>query len=433
MTTVSRINGWRSTTYLTQTILRPSEVSAKPVGPQTIVVQKTETRTTSENIPGWRQRLSQKKDATTSLVGVRYTHSRYPFHFDYRNVREIVGISGIYGLDTQYHPVVNSGTVASRAEQLALQKFTKKARQRLHTWQGGVFAGEFRETVRMLKSPTKRLRSYSANLVESMLNIKRRYRHWKRLAEAGKTTPEVARKMLELKRVVADTWLEWSFGVKPTIQDCNDAVDAFRQMAEGDSGESIRITGSATDADSRRLWSNQSVTFGYSGLSAVARGNIDQDDFASATVRAVWVSQKPSGDMPLPIKFGVDLSSIVPTAYELVPYSWLVDYFTSVGSAIDAWSIRLVDFAWSNRTIRNRRTVKLRDVQWEPANSPFSSGAVDVFGPYLASMSRYEVSRQKGLPPVETAGFYVKVPGTNSTKWLNLAAFLSGISEIKRR
>jgi hypothetical protein len=341
--------------------------------------------------------------------------------------------AGIYGLDTQYHPTSNNATVASLAEQLALQDFTRKARQRLHSWQGGVFAGEFKEMVGLLASPTKRLRVETGNLLESLFVVKRKYLKADDLLELRKINPKKAAQIARgLKNAIADTWLEWSFGVKPTIQDCNDAATAFRRMAKGEHVESIRITGHGSADAYSRLWTAQDYGFGYSGLGAFAQGNVDQYDHCDAMVRAAWVSQAPSGDMPLPMTFGVDLSSIVPTAWELLPWSFLVDYFTSVGSAIDAWSIRLVDFSWCNRTVRNRRTVKLCDLKWEPLNSPFSFGSVWVNGPYIASMSRYEVNRTKGFPPVETAGFYLKVPGVASTKWLNIAALLNGISVLSK-
>jgi hypothetical protein len=58
----------------------------------------------------------------------------------------------------------------------------------------------------------------------------------------------------------------------------------------------------------------------------------------------------PAGEMPLAQRFGLDLSNVAPTIWELVPMSWLFDYFANQNDIIDAWSLRFLDFGWLSQT-----------------------------------------------------------------------------------
>ena len=150
------------------------------------------------------------------------------------------------------------------------------------------------------------------------------------------------------------------------------------------------------------------------------------------TYRGAYVYRRPDGNFGIPELFGVDLSSVAPTSWELIPYSWLVDYFTDVGSAIDAVSIRLVEFGWSNVTVRNSAT----SVWTHPRPTPvFSTGGAwsEFWCPhqYITKGTYRSISRQAGLGELEWYIPQFEMP-KSMAKQLNLAALFSSVLDLKR-
>lgn len=375
-------------------------------------------RVASDNPRDFRALIARGDDATTSLTGRQYLLRRAA----YTEVRIVDPDPRPGKVDNQwlitgrphspsFVPTAINGTLATTAVGAAQTAFTKQTRKRTQQFAGGVFCGELLETVRMLASPAKSLRKEVTNLIQTVLRKKPR---GKKLSPAS------------LRRMVADTWLEWSFGVKPLVQDVNDAATALDRLANGRrNSDLIRVTGDGyAEAYQARGVEDFSLIPGYPG---VLRFRYGWNDRCDVRYRGAIRSANPSGEMPLAMQWGVDASSILPTAWELIPWSFMVDYFTNVGDVIDAWSMRFVDFSWLNRTVRNRRVVK--------QESLMLLLAVDHYGHFTggkASGSSTDVDRAKAnnqfSPPL-----MLQIPGFPSTKWINMAALLNGIAEVKRR
>lgn len=147
---------------------------------------------------------------------------------------------------------------------------------------------------------------------------------------------------------------------------------------------------------------------------------------AQATVRGAWKNSSPSGQMPLPELFGAGVADIVPTAWELIPWSFMVDYFSNIGVVLDAWSMRFVNFAWLNLTVRNSRVVQAGGLRTD--HNPFVGSDIIVQNESPVRRVRYvvkTVSREKVDNQFETE-LMVRIPGFPETnKWLNIAALLA--------
>jgi hypothetical protein len=57
-----------------------------------------------------------------------------------------------------------------------------------------------------------------------------------------------------------------------------------------------------------------------------------------------------------------------PTAWDLIPYSWMVDYFVNIGDIISALSFPTSQLAWGCRTIRTEKVVEYSDIQFAVPN-----------------------------------------------------------------
>jgi hypothetical protein len=362
------------------------------------------------------------------MVAVRKTLSTWPIEYHYTDNGIFIQMSGRY---IPFDPPSDIDVdLEAKAVAVAFQKFAGKAQEKITTFQGGVAAGEFNEAVRQLASPTKRLRSEVMNLLEEMIRLKRRVVKNPRLLEQH-VVKSSGKALSSIRNAIADTWLEWSFGVKPMINDCQDAYLAFQKMAKGRRVESVRIKAGSRERSQVVL--QRDYQFPLAGFDAgFVKGTVIEEYECEVLFRGAYAWRSPDGNFPLPQLFGVDLSNIAPTAWELIPWSFFVDYFTDVGSAIEAASIRLVEFGYVNYTVRNRTTRKWINLNTEWGQFVMTNYKPFVYcaHPYAAKGSCYKVSRFAGLPPMVPYKPQFKLPHSNN-KLFNIAALLNGILQLK--
>jgi hypothetical protein len=123
-----------------------------------------------------------------------------------------------------------------------------------------------------------------------------------------------------------------------------------------------------------------------------------------------------------PALFGFDLQSFLPTVWELVPYSFLIDYFSNISDVVLGWSHLFTKLAWSNRTVRQWIEVTSRSYDhpgWQ-GYAPYSATYVPAtFVGTKTSVSRRAYSGTF-VPEVT-----LKVPSLGSLRWLNIAALVA--------
>lgn len=152
---------------------------------------------------------------------------------------------------------------------------------------------------------------------------------------------KLVRSLLSLKRKsgirgnpfknASDLWLSWSFGIKPTINDTANLAKSIAYYLES-SDRRVRLVGSA-----ERSWTSSS-----SSRSNAGPYGVDMNYNASGVHR---LSYKYTGGMALHVSsangyeatdhFGITANNLPSVAWELAAYSWLVDYFTTVGAWLD--------------------------------------------------------------------------------------------------
>lgn len=414
MPTKSSWHPMYSDVYLDKTIL--SNPSASGHSEALYRSTKTDFRITSANIPDWKARISRGLDVTTTLYGVRFwwkpTPGRVTGWVINSGKRDTWTVSGDIGYSNVGFSIdAPTGTVVAEAKTNSQVAFAKNYRKKTRQWTGGIFCGELLETARLLASPARALRKGVDELHDQ-------------LSKVAKRTKGDSRKTV--RDAIAGTWLEWNFGVKPLVQDANDAATAFRAMASGRCYDIVRITGLG-EAEAKVV----STTFAWNpSISGMVssfndwRGYREIYDQVQVITRGAWKNENPSGEMPLPMRFGVGFSDLVPTAWELIPWSFFLDYFVNIGDVLDAWSMRLVKFAWLNQTTRSRRTDSVSDPIFTPTGGVFHFTG----GGGQAVIKRFDVNRV----PISNSfdnNLIVKIPGWGSTKWLNIAA----LAQMRRR
>jgi hypothetical protein len=230
--------------------------------------------------------------------------------------------------------------------------------------------------------------------------------------------------------MVADTWLEYVFGWEPLVNDINDGARALANYKYKDLKRPKYLKAVATVEDSEILDCNEANVG-----ACQFHGEWHQVKSFKTIYRGVYAA---TSTFPLPIMapklFGFNLREFVPTVWELLPYSFLIDYFTNIGDILNAWSYQRFGLAWSNRT-------QIRKIDWKLSITPNYKSSFFTYEPWQpigvsftaphCHMRRKEISRgsYEGnfVPDIQ-----FEIPGFKSKKWLNIAALFATSHGIER-
>lgn len=380
------------------------------------VQQWTDTRTDDGPIRGYRQRIARGQDATTNLTGSRRLYKCRPGYYMVRFERK-PGISPQqpawveqeeYGDLTQITmPFIGSPNL-QEADNAARMEFTSKARSAVTALEGGVVLGEIGETLRMLRSPAKALRT-GVNDFFTAISKRRR------------GPPRTRR------QVLADTWLEYSFGWTPLINDIKDASYALERIK-------LRLNERKfVKAVATRRYDGTHL-FGTDTMEGAHQIYARSHEYSEAIVVYRGSVILPIGDRSLMTRqnLGFTWSNFVPTLWELVPYSFLVDYFTNIGDVLSAWAMWDVNFGWKNRTTIVRR---VREMQ-----------TLGFTGQFNYNPDWYNITERQAMPTISETetrdvsrspytgslipDFRFEIPGMRSLKWLNIAALATSKNRL---
>lgn len=133
-----------------------------------------------------------------------------------------------------------------------------------------------------------------------------------------------------MKKLLREAWLTYSFGIMPTIADVNNLASAVQSFLDK-KDRFVRLTGTAkTD------WISSST----SEASFLLRGNVTSvvgyyHKLSYRYVAGLKVNVESENDYTAASHFGVTLGEIVPALWELTAFSWMADYFSTVGDWLE--------------------------------------------------------------------------------------------------
>lgn len=198
--------------------------------------------------------------------------------------------------------------------------------------------GEFPETLKWLHSILQR----GVNLTKlfrgrGLLNAGRTIadivmnkppRSLKRMAIPAIKTPQTS----DVVSHVANLWLEYRYAMRPLIFEMKQCLEALkkiikkgtRQTARGKEVNISNVTHYDTYTDTTQSWYSHSYTCRRrESLTTSSRaGVLFEIDNSLDTLLAVWGIDQP-----------------IESAWELVPFSFIIDWFFSIGDVISSWSV----------------------------------------------------------------------------------------------
>lgn len=228
-----------------------------------------------------------------------------------------------------------SGTLEpflGNAQNRAVIGIRNKIRDVKSSLSGPTFLGELRETIRMIRNP-------AASLMKEINNFSKKASRAR--ARESKTN---------FKKVLPDLYLEATFGWRPLISDISAAAEASVTFLEENLIQRVKFT-----AKEQGHVGEAYAQPNMSPLNSIAVGLRGYVILDISVKYVAWVKMKEtmSGGLDGIIQASkFDLSEIIPTAWELLPWSFLIDYFSNIGDVLSSHTVDLSNVIAVSKTTR---------------------------------------------------------------------------------
>lgn len=386
------------TSFTTDTYALDGMLNGQKLTPGVQRVTCVQWRDGNEN-PKWKQIIADGGNATTKLEA--YTESYESFPGRWAGFEDGNAGSGHtqQGISSIVIPTFTpTRDIVSEAKAKATTKAYEIINRMLSELQGQVFLGELRETINLLKNP----------LAQSKKTFDAFY-----FKGRGKAGDEFAK-----------SWLEFQFGIKPLLSDVDSIMQLINETVEKEKRNAFRAYGVAEDASV----SSKSGSYDVYGFNQT----IETDSMWKAEYAIRFRVSQQYLDMANERKSDWrrqfdDISAIPITAWELVPFSFLLDYFVNVSDIIQAAVTSTAGVTyWSNSSIRTATLRMMGSTNGVIAPRFHITSNI----PRVCTTKKRWVSRDGsalGIPSVQFS-----LPGSN-IRYLNIAALLAVLTAEMRR
>jgi hypothetical protein len=232
-----------------------------------------------------------------------------------------------------------------------------------------------------------------------------------------------------LLRSISSRWLEYVFGWKPFINDIDDGMRAIARLYVG-RPPTVFVSAKSQSEEKNPSTAQIQTIAGHT----VSLMPIQRKTYGYKIYGQVSISNQGVGS--LAHEFGIKLDEFVPTLYELIPFSFLADYFVNLGAVISAWSLNTSVIRWLNYGEMRTSEVEISPalISYNGPTSPpwiIKEHYIEFGTPFKFvrfTKSRNGFPSYSGLVP----SLQFQIPGL-STKWLNIAALALQHSDTSRR
>lgn len=365
--------------------------------------------------PSWRQQVRSGQNATTAFTGTATSkdpRSFFSVYFDQRwlnNTTKQIGGTVADG-GGYYYPLgptagSPSSSVITHVENRCIAKFLEAAESVQSSIEAGQDIGEYKETVHSIRKPLSTLQDSLISYLSQLRKLKK-----------------AVKKPAALRKIVADTYLEYHFGWQPLVADVAALI--------ADAGH-YRFPSYPVKAKAKEDYQSGEdfVTFGVPNVpNSLHAHSVSTSTYRCRIKGAVRARNYDNGQSSLASSLQLTPDRWLPTAWDLLPYSWIGDYFTNIGDIFQGLCFISSSLIWGAKTTRNVTVRKVSDFTYD--HTPLVSGSsrtiiADIAfargGNYECSVSTVTRSSVQGIDLIPTIEF--RLPDTKYP-FLNMGALL---------
>jgi hypothetical protein len=295
-------------------------------------------------------------------------------------------------------------------------KFVDRVKSAISSFQSGQDIIELHQTIESIIHPMKSLRAHVSTYFRDLKKIKDRFQ---------KMRISPAKRSVGLSKALADTYLEWTFGWNPLSADiAAGIVDLSRE----------RLSSAAVHASGKILYKGSDGRYPVNGTTAYLTGHQVVTSEYSIRLKGsvdVYYSKQPR----LLRELQLLPEDFVPTAWNVLPYSFVCDYFLNIGDIIDAASLPSAAVRWINRTTRDTTSYVVGFSQdqdriksdfinlgWTVKNQELHCANFEV---EIVNFNRDSMTPADLVPPL-----VIEIPPLSSKPWRNIVALIAGSQRL---
>jgi len=367
-----------------------------------------ETRTGTP-VPDWESRIANLVSASSDYTRTRVaiaTFGKFSSTIRWKGTPTANDIAVERVVSTLHNAVpAYSAKDLSRVDNIALGNFLKSAQEAVSPFKGMVFLGELKETLHMLKRPASALRDGFSTYLKRARKARKRY--------GGRIA----------NKVLAGLWLEYALGWAPLLGSIESAINAYSSFQAA--VETYRAYGKGT----LDLGGPAETVTGF-----VAPNYFHTIDTTTTSYRGSVVYKGVSKNSISGVKedvaarvaqlSGFRLAEFIPTVWELIPYSFVVDYFTNIGDILNGMHSLANDWVWYTRS-QNLQATRRSYIKLDLAHIKSLLGSRFVSASESSTPAEWIRSDYtRSVPTLSLPGLVLELPPLGF-KWGTLAALLT--------
>jgi hypothetical protein len=368
---------------------------------------------TGEYNPTFRAQIQAGHDATTPATGIKYSiegtrfmhYNRTGVAFDKYDVQyDVIGEAPLLWPNPLFTP---STALVADIRNRAIRKFLDNAKSARSSFEAGQDLGEIKQTIESLIHPMNSLKELTLSYFSKLTKAKAKYK-----------------KAPALHKALSDSYLEYRFGWRPLALDIADAYAGLTNRNRMSSTASCYGSAGGTEM------------IGVVEGSVLPTGDARYDlttytyyEYSYRIKGAIRLNLNKDGNIPVLQALQLStLNDFAVTAWDLLPYSFVVDYFTNVGDIINAVTFPFSDLTFACGTERIKLTSRYVSTLKTIQDGSGVHWISQSFSPFNAKLhvTKFTRSRLDSLDLIPSARFSLPV---SSRPWENIGALLS--SNIK--
>lgn len=391
----------------------------------TRTVQLPDSTVVGISQPAFSRLIEIGADATTPLSATfhkrTYTPASYVLRGGVRSMRDPPSYDGIrtwqeIGFNPLWEPITLDypPEEVNKTRSAATIKFSNKVREAMMEVSGPTFIGEIRETLELVRRPG--------------VAIKRQFDNYmRRCTRRIKKNPRPTNpnRLEAWHKWFVDAYLSFTYGIQPLQKDIEGGISALRRLTRP---AKLNVYASAKGEPESFAWAETWGRYQYVGErrhTCSVRIN--------GTIRAEKIMPVATLDR-LSQLLGFSWAETIPTAYNLIPFSFVIDYFSNLNGVLSAGYASSAYVNWASTTQRLRATEHVTIQAISVPSPPGGGYGMEVTTVYMdrrirggSGYTKTTISRIHGFPAVR---LYTEFPSTK--QWFNLAALSSAILKLNK-